>query len=132
MCVIIRTILGFLYPVDTLHIILNWLPLKCFIVYWFTWVACLPKQFLKTSMAVRFVILFFEGPLIELFQAKGAHKMLWMELLEHGGYAPAGNRLVASGTQWPTFCMVVRFTVWLTFVVKELATNEWHTAVLGT
>jgi len=50
-------------------------------------------------MAVRFLVLFFERSFIELFQAKGAHEMLRVELLEHGRYATAGNRLVTSGAQ---------------------------------
>lgn len=56
--------------------------------------------------------------------------MLRMELLEHGCYATAGNRLVASGAQRPTFGVIVCLAIRLALVVEELATHEWHTAVL--
>jgi len=59
----------------------------------------LTEQFLETRMAVRLLVLFFERPLVELFQAKSAHEMLRMELLEHGRDATARDRLVTSGAQ---------------------------------
>jgi len=83
-------------------------------------------------MAVRLVVLLLERTLVELFQAKGAHEMLRVEFLEHGGYATAGDRLVASGAQRPALGVVMRFAVRLTFVVEELTTGERHTAVLRT
>jgi len=83
-------------------------------------------------MAIRFVVLFFERSLVELFQAKSAHEMLRVEFLEHGGYTTAGDRFMASGAQRPTFGVIMRFAVRLAFVVEELTTDEWHTAVLRT
>jgi hypothetical protein len=47
----------------------------------------LAEQFLKTTVAIRLVILFLEGSLVQLLKAKRANKMLWMKLAEHRGDA---------------------------------------------
>jgi len=83
-------------------------------------------------MAVRFLVLFFERSLVELFQAKGAHEMLRVELLEHGRDATARDRLMASSAQRPALGVIVRLAVGLALVVEELATDERHAAVLRT
>ena len=49
-------------------------------------------------MTVWFVVMFFERPFVQLFEAKGAHEVLRMELSEHGGDAAAHNRLVTRST----------------------------------
>jgi len=99
-----------------------------------TSIACagLPEQLLETRMAVRFLVLFFKSSLVELFQAKGAHEMLRVELLEHGCDATARDRLVASGAQRPALGVIVSLAVGLALVVEELATDERHTTVLRT
>jgi len=40
-------------------------------------------------VAVGFVVLLFERALVELLEAEGAHKVLGVELAEHGGDATA-------------------------------------------
>ena len=48
-------------------------------------------------MAIGFVVLLLEGALVQLLQAKGADKVLRMELSEHGGDAATSDRLRAAG-----------------------------------
>lgn len=50
-------------------------------------------------MAVRFVVLFFEGSLVELLEAEGADEVLGVELAEHGRDAAPGDGLMAAGAQ---------------------------------
>lgn len=79
----------------------------------------LSKQFFKASVAVRFVILFFEGALVELLEAESADKVLRVELAEHGGDAAAGDRLVTACAQRAPLGVVVRLAVRQTFMVEE-------------
>lgn len=61
--------------------------------------ARLAEELQEAALAVGFVILLFEGALVELLQAKGAHEMLGMELLGHGGDAAARDGLLAARAQ---------------------------------
>lgn len=81
-------------------------------------------------MAVRFIVLFFEGALVELLEAEGADKVLRVELAEHGSDAAASDGLVAAGAQRATLGVVVRLAVRQTLVVEERPTLEWLSAVL--
>lgn len=47
----------------------------------------LAEQLVEASVAIRLVVLLLEGALVQLLQAERAHKMLRVELPEHGGYA---------------------------------------------
>ena len=49
-----------------------------------------------TFMTIRLFSLFFEGSFVQLFQAKWADKMFWVEFSEHGSYASTGDRFVAT------------------------------------
>lgn len=81
-------------------------------------------------MAVGLVILLFEGALIKLLEAEGAHKVLRVELLAHGCDAAAGDGLLAAGAQRATPLVVVGLAVRLAVVVKEAAINKWREAFL--
>lgn len=71
----------------------------------------LTEQFVETSMAVRFVVLFLERALVQLLQAERAHKVLWMEFPEHRCYATACNWFVTTGTERPPFRVIMRLAV---------------------
>lgn len=57
----------------------------------------LTKQFHKTWMAVRLVVLFLERALVKLLQTECADKVLRMELFEHGRDAAASDGLFTAG-----------------------------------
>lgn len=57
----------------------------------------LPEELIEAVVAVRLVVLFLEGALVELPQAERAYEVLRMELTEHGCDASAGYGLVAAG-----------------------------------
>lgn len=59
----------------------------------------LTEELQEAALTVGLVILLLEGALVELFEAKGAHEMLGVELLGHGGDAAAGDGLLAAGAQ---------------------------------
>lgn len=80
-------------------------------------------------MAVGLVVLLFEGALVELLEAESAHKVLWVELLAHGGDAAASDRFLAAGAQRAAPLVVVRLAVGLAVVVKEAAIDERREAL---
>lgn len=59
----------------------------------------LTEELQEAALTVGLVILLLEGALVELLEAKGAHEMLGVELLGHGGDAAAGDGLLAAGAQ---------------------------------
>lgn len=75
-------------------------------------------------MAVGLVVLLFESSFVKLLQAERADKVFRMELAKHGCDAAASDGLVATSAQGASFGMVVRFTIWLTFVVIEATPVE--------
>lgn len=62
-------------------------------------VVSLSEEFVEASMTIRFVVLFFECALVELFEAEGAYKMLWMILAEHCSDAASCDGLAAPSAQ---------------------------------
>ena len=50
--------------------------------------------------------------------------MLWMELAEHGGDAPAGDGLVAAGAERAAHGVVMRLAVGQSAVLEEVAAHE--------
>jgi len=70
-------------------------------------------------MTIRFISLFFECSLIELFKTKAAHKMLWMEFSEHSSYASPLNRFMTTSTETTSESMIVVLTVWETIMFIE-------------
>lgn len=81
-------------------------------------------------MAVGLVVLLLEGALVQLLQAEGAHKVLRVELAEHGGNAAAGDGLGAAGAQRAPLGVVVRLAVGQALVVEEGAALERLPTVL--
>lgn len=81
-------------------------------------------------MAVGFVVLFFKGAFVELFQAEGADKVLRVELLGHGCDAAACDRLLAAGAEGAAALVVVHFTVGLAIVLEEASIHKWGEALL--
>lgn len=59
----------------------------------------LAEELQEAALAVRLVVLLFEGALVELLEAKGTDKVLGVELLGHGGDAAASDGLLAAGAQ---------------------------------
>lgn len=84
----------------------------------------LTEQFNEAAVAVGFVILLFEGSLVELLQAKRAHKVLRVKLFSHGCDAATGDGLLAARAQRPPPLVVVRLAVRLALVIEEAAINE--------
>lgn len=70
-------------------------------------------------MAVRFIVLLFEGALVELPEAESAYEVLRVELPEHGGDAAARDWFVAAGAEGAPLAVVVRLAVRLPFVLEE-------------
>lgn len=80
-------------------------------------------------MAVRFVVLFLEGALVQLLQAESAHEMLRVEFLEHGRYAAAGDRFGTTGAKRSSFRVIVGLAVGQALVVEERSAKERLTTV---
>lgn len=59
----------------------------------------LTEELQEAALTVGLVVLLLESALVELLEAKGAHEMLGVELLGHGGDAAAGDGLLAAGAQ---------------------------------
>lgn len=91
----------------------------------------LAEEFDEAAVAVRLVVLLFEGALVELLEAEGAHKVLRVKLLAHGGDAAAGDRFLAAGAQGAAALVVMGLAVRLAVVVEEAAVYEWCEALLG-
>lgn len=83
-------------------------------------------------MAVWFVVLFFKGAFVELFQAEGTGKVLRVELLGHGCDAAACDWLLTAGAEGAAALMVVHFTVRLAVVLKETSIHKGSKALLQT
>lgn len=83
-------------------------------------------------MAVGFVVLLFESAFVELFQAEGTDKVLWMEFLGHGGDAASCDGLLTAGAEGATSFVVVHFTVGLAIVLKETSIHKRGKALLQT
>lgn len=81
-------------------------------------------------MAVRFVVLFFEGAFVELFQAEGTDKVLRVELLGHGCDAASRDGLLTAGAEGAAVLVVVHFTVRLPVVLKETSIDKRGEALL--
>ena len=79
-------------------------------------------------MAIGFLALFLERPLVQLLEAEGADEMLRVELPEHGGNAAAGDGLVAAGAQGASERVEVRLAVGPALVLEEVAVGEWAAA----
>lgn len=79
----------------------------------------LTEQLDEAAVAVRFVVLFFEGAFVELLQAEGADEVLRVELLGHGGDAASRDGFLAAGAEGAAALVVVHFTVRLTVVLEE-------------
>jgi len=91
----------------------------------------LAEQFDEAALAVGLVVLLLEGALVELLEAEGAHKVLRVELLGHGGDAAAGDGLLAAGAQGAAPLVVVALAVRLPVVLEEAAVDERREALLG-
>lgn len=90
----------------------------------------LTEQLDEAAVAVGFVVLFFKGAFVELFQAEGADKMLRVELLGHGRDTAACDGLLTAGAEGAAALVVVHFTVGLAIVLKETSIHKWGKALL--
>lgn len=92
--------------------------------------AGLAEELEEAALAVGLVVLLLEGALVELPEAKGAHEVLGVELLGHGGDAAAGDGLLAAGAQRAAPLVVVHLAVGLPVVLKEAAVDKGREALL--
>lgn len=83
-------------------------------------------------MAVGLVLLLLEGPVVELLEAEGAHKMLRVEPPGHGCDAAARDWLLAVGAERAAPLVVVHLAVGLSVVLEEAAIDEGRGALLHT
>lgn len=90
----------------------------------------LSKQFIKTSMTIWLIILFLKRSFVQCLETKGAYKMFRMEFPKHGCYTSSSYWFWTASTEWTTFCMIMGFTVWQSFVVEEWTTLEGLTTIL--
>lgn len=90
----------------------------------------LAEELQEAALAVGLVVLLLEGALVELLEAEGAHKMLGVELLGHGGDAAARDGLLAARAQRAAPLVVVHLTVGLPVVLKEAAIDKGREAFL--
>lgn len=90
----------------------------------------LAEQLDEAALAVRLVVLLFEGALVELLKAEGTDKMLGMELLAHGCDTAARDGLLTAGTQRPAAGVIMDLAVGLTVVLEETAVDEGCEALL--
>lgn len=72
----------------------------------------------------------FKGAFVELFQAEGTDKMLWVKLLGHGCDAAPRDGLLAAGAEGAAALVVVHFTVGLAIVLKKASIHKWGEALL--
>lgn len=81
-------------------------------------------------MAVGFVVLFFKCAFVELFQAEGADKVLWVKLLGHGCDAAPRDGLLTAGAEGAAALVVVHFTVGLAVMLKKASVHKRGEALL--
>ena len=79
----------------------------------------LSKQFDKTWMAVRFVVLFLEGTFVELLETERTHKVLRVKFTMHGSDATACDWLLTAVAQCASAGVIVHLTVRSAFMLKE-------------
>lgn len=84
----------------------------------------LAEELDEAALAVGFVVLLFEGSLIQLLQAEGTDEMLGVKLLAHGCDAATGDGFLTAGTQRSTAGVIMHLTVWLPVVLEETAVYE--------
>lgn len=90
----------------------------------------LAEELEEAVLTVRLVVLLLEGALVELLEAEGAHEVLRVELLGHGGDAAARDGLLAAGAQRAAPLVVVHLAVGLPVVLEEAAVDEGREAFL--
>lgn len=90
----------------------------------------LTEELDEAAVAVGLFVLLFERPFVELLQAEGAHKVLRVELLGHGGDAAAGDGLLAARAERAAALVVVDLTVRLAVVFEETAVHKGGEALL--
>lgn len=90
----------------------------------------LTENFLKTTVAVWLVILFFKCALVKLLKTESTDKVLRVKLPKHGRNATSCNRFRTTSAQRAAFCMVMCFAIRKTFMIKERTSLERLTTVL--
>lgn len=89
------------------------------------------KESVKAPVAVWLLSLLLEGALVQLLQTEAAYKVFRMKLAEHGGDTPAGDGLVAAGTETPPESVVVLLAVGEALVLEEVTVVEGKLALLA-
>lgn len=83
-------------------------------------------------MAVGLIILLLKCAFVELLEAEGTDKVLWVELLGHGCDTAARDGLLAARAEGAAALVVVHFTVGLAVVLKETSIHKRGEALLET
>lgn len=86
------------------------------------------KEFDEAGVAVWFVVLLFEAPFAEGFQAEVAHQMLWMKLGTHCSDTAPQDGLLACLAHTSSGLVVVSFTQGLSLMLKETPVHKWAIA----
>lgn len=90
----------------------------------------LTEELEKAVLAVRLVILFFEGSFVELLEAEGTDKVFRVKFLAHSGDAASRDRLLAPRAERAAALVVMHLAVGLPIMLKEAAVDEWRETFL--
>ena len=70
-------------------------------------------------MAVRFIVLLFEGSFIQLLKTEGTDEMFGVKLAVHGCYTPPSDGFLTAVAKGATMSMVMDLTVRHALMIKE-------------
>lgn len=86
--------------------------------------APLTEELEEAVLAVRLVVLLFEGSFVELLEAEGTDKVFWVEFLAHGSDAASRDGLLAAGAERAAALVVMHLAVGLPVVLEEAAVDK--------
>lgn len=84
----------------------------------------LTEELEKAVLAVRLVVLFFEGSFVELLEAEGTDKVFGVKFLAHSSDAASRDRLLAPRAERAAALVVMHLAVGLPVMLKEAAVDE--------
>lgn len=90
----------------------------------------LTEELEKAVLAVRLVVLFFEGSFVELLEAEGTDKVFRVKFLAHSSDAASRDRLLAPRAERAAALVVMHLAVGLPVMLKEAAVDEWRETFL--
>lgn len=92
---------------------------------------CLTEQFIKARVAIRFLVLFFECPLVQWAKTERTDEMFRVVLSVHCRHTPAFDRLTARSAWHSVVCEKVPLAVHCTIQFVKPGTIKWQTTFLN-